>query len=69
MTQVVELVATIGYYSFVSLTLNAFQVPLPPGEPSPFKTAKPARKAGRKTARKAARKSGRKGPKRKIKRR
>ena len=33
---VVELVATIGYYSMVSLTLNAFQVPLPPGEPSPF---------------------------------
>ena len=33
---VVELVATIGYYSLVSLTLNAFEVPLPPGERSPF---------------------------------
>ncbi len=32
----VELVATAGYYSMVSLTLNAFDVPLPPGEPSPF---------------------------------
>lgn len=35
-TAVVELVATMGYYSMVSLTLNAFDVPLPPGEPSPF---------------------------------
>lgn len=33
---VVELVATAGYYSMVSLTLNAFEVPLPPGESSPF---------------------------------
>jgi 4-carboxymuconolactone decarboxylase len=33
---VVELVATIGYYTMVSLTLNTFEVPLPPGEPSPF---------------------------------
>ncbi len=33
---VVELVATIGYYAMVSLTLNAFEVGLPPGEPSPF---------------------------------
>jgi 4-carboxymuconolactone decarboxylase len=32
----VELVATIGYYSMVSLTLNAFAVELPPGERSPF---------------------------------
>lgn len=36
---VVELVATIGYYSMVSLTLNAFQVGLPPGEASPFPEA------------------------------
>lgn len=28
----VDLVATIGYYSLISLTLNAFEVPLPPGE-------------------------------------
>lgn len=34
--QVVELVATAGYYSMVSMTLNTFRVPLPPGEPSPF---------------------------------
>lgn len=33
---VVELVATVGYYSLVSLTLNAFELPLPPGERSPF---------------------------------
>jgi 4-carboxymuconolactone decarboxylase len=33
---VVELVATAGYYSLVSLTLNAFEVPLPDGERSPF---------------------------------
>ena len=33
---VVEVVATAGYYSMVSMTLNAFQVPLPPGENSPF---------------------------------
>ncbi len=33
---VVELVATIGYYAMVSMTLNAFQVGLPPGESSPF---------------------------------
>ena len=33
---VVELVTTIGYYSMVSIVLNAFQVGLPPGEASPF---------------------------------
>jgi 4-carboxymuconolactone decarboxylase len=38
-TAVVELVATVGYYSMVSLTLNAFEVPLPPGELSPFPDA------------------------------
>jgi len=32
----VELIATIGYYSMVSMTLNAFEAPLPEGEPSPF---------------------------------
>jgi 4-carboxymuconolactone decarboxylase len=36
LTSVVELVATAGYYSLVSLTLNAFEVGLPPGEKSPF---------------------------------
>lgn len=29
---VVDLVITVGYYSLISLTLNAFEVPLPPGE-------------------------------------
>ncbi len=33
---VVDVLATIGYYSMVSITLNAFRVGLPPGEPSPF---------------------------------
>ena len=33
---VVELICTIGYYSMVSMTLNAVQVGLPPGESSPF---------------------------------
>lgn len=32
----VELVAIVGYYCMVSVTLNAFEAPLPPGEPSPF---------------------------------
>ena len=32
----VELVGTIGYYSLVCLTLNAFELGLPPGEASPF---------------------------------
>jgi len=32
----VELVAILGYYCMVSITLNAFEAPLPPGESSPF---------------------------------
>jgi 4-carboxymuconolactone decarboxylase len=32
----VELIAIMGYYCMVSVTLNAFEAPLPPGEPSPF---------------------------------
>ena len=36
-TQVlVDLVAIMGYYCMVSITLNAFEAPLPPGEASPF---------------------------------
>lgn len=35
---VVELVAILGYYALVSMTINAFEVPLPPGEPDPFAT-------------------------------
>jgi 4-carboxymuconolactone decarboxylase len=33
---VVEVVGTIGYYSLVSLTLNAFEVPLPDGVKAAF---------------------------------
>lgn len=35
-TQLVELVATIGYYCLVSMTLNLFQVPLRDGMTDPF---------------------------------
>jgi len=34
---VVDLVGVMGYYGLVSMTLNAFQVPLPEGEAPPFK--------------------------------
>jgi 4-carboxymuconolactone decarboxylase len=37
---VVELVGILGYYALVSMTLNAFRVPLPGGETPPF--AEPA---------------------------
>jgi 4-carboxymuconolactone decarboxylase len=30
---VIELVSLCGYYTLISFTLNAFEVPLPPGEP------------------------------------
>jgi 4-carboxymuconolactone decarboxylase len=33
---VVELIAIMGYYCMVSITLNAFEAPLPPEESSPF---------------------------------
>jgi hypothetical protein len=32
----IELVATIGYYCLISLTLNAFEIPLEPGMKDPF---------------------------------
>ena len=32
----VELVTLVGYYTLVSFTLNAFEVPLPGGEPNAF---------------------------------
>ncbi len=35
-TQLVELVATIAYYTTVCITLNAFDVPLAPGMEDPF---------------------------------
>ncbi len=34
---VVELIAIMGYYCMVSVTLNAFEAPIPPGESSPFR--------------------------------
>ncbi len=36
----VDLIALMGYYTMVSMTLNCFQVPLPEGQPLPF--AEPA---------------------------
>ena len=33
----VELVGVLGYYALVSMTLNAFRVPLPKGERAPFR--------------------------------
>ncbi len=40
LTAVVELVGILGYYSLVSLTLNAFEVPVPAGAPEPFADTK-----------------------------
>jgi 4-carboxymuconolactone decarboxylase len=33
---VVDLVGVCGYYMLVSMTLNVFEMPLPPGEPDPI---------------------------------
>jgi 4-carboxymuconolactone decarboxylase len=33
----VELVGLLGYYSTVAMTLNVFRMPLPPGQPLPFR--------------------------------
>jgi len=35
-TSVIDLVGIIGYYGLVSVTLNAFELPLPEGEKPPF---------------------------------
>lgn len=35
-TGVVDLVAVLGYYGFISMTINAFAVALPEGAPDPF---------------------------------
>ena len=35
-TSMIELVATVGYYCLISLTLNAFEIPLEPGMRDPF---------------------------------
>ncbi len=32
----VELVGILGYYTFISMTINAFHVPVPEGSPEPF---------------------------------
>ena len=37
---IVELVTLCGYYTLVSFTLNAFDVPLPPGEQTVWSTAR-----------------------------
>jgi 4-carboxymuconolactone decarboxylase len=31
-----DIIQTIGFYTFVSMTLNAFDVPTAPGDPTPF---------------------------------
>jgi len=31
-----DIIQTIGFYTFVSMTLNAFNIPTAPGEPMPF---------------------------------
>jgi len=36
MQSVIDLVGIIGYYSFVSMTLNTFTIPVPDGEQDPF---------------------------------
>ena len=36
---VVELVMLVGYYVFISMVLNVFEIPLPPGETPPFEDA------------------------------
>jgi 4-carboxymuconolactone decarboxylase len=38
-TGVVELVGILGYYSLISMTIVAFQVPVPAGFPDPFTTS------------------------------
>ncbi len=38
-TGVIELVATVGYYCLISLTLNSFQIPLEAGMEDPFPEA------------------------------
>ena len=32
----VDLVGVLGYYGLISMTINAFEVPVPPGEKEPF---------------------------------
>lgn len=39
LTGVVDLTGLLGYYTLISMTINAFNVPVPPGEPEPFHDA------------------------------
>ncbi len=39
--QVIDLVAIIGFYTMVAITLNAFNVPLPDGAEDPFRAGLP----------------------------
>jgi 4-carboxymuconolactone decarboxylase len=36
LTSLVELVGILGYYTLISMTINAFEVPLPAGVSDPF---------------------------------
>jgi 4-carboxymuconolactone decarboxylase len=36
LARVVDLVGVLGYYTLISMTINAFHVPVPPGSPEPF---------------------------------
>ena len=35
-TGLMDIIQTIGFYSFVSMTLNAFNIPTADGDPTPF---------------------------------
>jgi 4-carboxymuconolactone decarboxylase len=38
---VVELTGVLGYYGLISMTIKAFEVPLPAGTPDPFADGRP----------------------------
>jgi 4-carboxymuconolactone decarboxylase len=50
----VDLVGTVGYYSLVSITLNVFQMELPPGEKLPLAAPRAKAAPGKVPARKKA---------------
>lgn len=64
MQALVELVATIGWYCMVSLTLNAFEIVLPPGEKTPFTDKRKAPAAKRRSFRPRPAKRSRSGRRR-----
>ena len=49
----VDLVGVVGYYSLVSITLNVFQMELPPGEKEPLAAPGTRKPAAKKAAKKA----------------